>query len=122
MSPAELRALFPALRRYTYLNAAASSPLCTEVADAAVAHLRESQQTGDVGFQKWLHFKEDVRAQLAALISAKPIEVGFVASTSKAVHLAGELLRRRGVHEVLTLEGEFPSTTVPLLNLGMALR
>jgi selenocysteine lyase/cysteine desulfurase len=31
-------------------------------------------------------------------------------------------LQRRGVTEVLTLDGEFPSTTVPLLALGLTLR
>jgi cysteine desulfurase/selenocysteine lyase len=117
-----VRDLFPILKRYTYLNAAASSPLASPVADAAIEHLRESEQTGDIGFQRWLDFKEQLRARLAKFVGGKTSEVGFVPSTSMAVHLAGSLLKARGVREVLTLDAEFPSTTVPLLNLGLTLR
>jgi selenocysteine lyase/cysteine desulfurase len=117
-----MRELFPALSRYAYLNAAASSPLATPVAEAAIAHLRESQASGDVGFPAWLAFKESLRERFARFIGAPPTQVAFTPSTSMGFHLVAELFKRRGIKEVLTLEGEFPSTTVPFLNLGIGLR
>jgi cysteine desulfurase/selenocysteine lyase len=116
------RELFPALKRYAYLNAAASSPLATPVAEAAIAHLRETEQRGDVGFPAWLAFKEDLRARLAKFMGAKASQVAFTPSTSMGFSVVAELFRRRGIREVLTFESEFPSTTIPFLNLGISLK
>jgi cysteine desulfurase / selenocysteine lyase len=45
-----------------------------------------------------------------------------VPSTSFAFNMVAQALRARGVTEVLTLEREFPSTTLPLLHHGLTLR
>lgn len=122
MTPAEVRALFPALRRYTWLNAAASSPTAQPVLDAIEAHLRETVEKGDLGFSKWLSFREAVRARAARLIGAEPRELAFTPSTSFGFNVVAELLKARGITEVLTLDHEFPSTTLPLLGHGLTLR
>jgi|CXWL01.1.fsa_nt_gi selenocysteine lyase/cysteine desulfurase len=121
MNPAEVRALFPACRRYAYLNAAASSPLATPVANAAIAHLRDTEENGDLAFLTWLAFKEEVRSKLSAFLGAHPDEVGFLPSTSVGFHVIAHVLKQQGVTEVLTLEQEFPSTTLPLLHQGLVL-
>jgi cysteine desulfurase / selenocysteine lyase len=117
-----VRELFPALRRWAYLNAASSSPLATPVADAAVGHLRECERDGDVGFPPWLGVRERLRARVGRLIGAAPERVALTASTSMGFAAIAELFWRRGIREVLTLESEFPSTTVPFLARGFALR
>lgn len=117
-----LRDLFPALQRFAYLNAAASSPVATVVADAAIAQLRESVAEADVRFPRWLEFKETLRARLGRFIGAKPAQVAFTGSTSMGFHAVAELFWRRGIREVLTLDSEFPSTTIPLLARGLRLR
>ncbi|MEN9799499.1 MAG: hypothetical protein RL653_3196 [Pseudomonadota bacterium] len=118
-----LRAAMPALARTTWLNAAASSPLPTPVADALRAHVDELEQRGDAGIMRWLQHKEQVRAQVARLFgAAAPAEVAFVPSTSFGFMAAAKLLRARGVEEVVTLASEFPSTTLPLLHEGLRLR
>lgn len=122
LTPAQVRTLFPAASRLCYLNAAASSPLCLPVEAALREHLTETLESGDVGFARWLRRKEDVRAALAGFLGATPFEVAFTPSTSFGTWVAGALLRQLGVREVLTLAGEFPSTTVPLLRQGLALR
>jgi cysteine desulfurase/selenocysteine lyase len=122
MTPAEVRELFPALSRCVWLNAAASSPLCTPVAAAMKAHLDETQQAGDVGFPRWLAFKEALRERTARFLGATASEVAFTPSTSFGFHVVAELLLARGITEVLCVEGEFPSTTVPLLARGLTLR
>lgn len=117
-----MRELFPALQRFAYLNAAASSPVATPVAEAAIAQLRESVAEADVRFPRWLEFKERLRGRFAAFIGAPPRQVAFTPSTSMGFQAVAELFWRRGVREVITLEGEFPSTTVPLLARGLSLR
>ncbi len=117
-----MRDLFPALKRFAYLNAAASSPLATPVAEAAISVVREAEGQADVGFQRWLDVKEKLRGRLARFIGSRPTELAITASTSTGFSAVAELLWRRGVRTVLTLESEFPSTTVPLLARGLALK
>lgn len=122
MTPADVRALFPSLSELVWLNAAASSPLCTPVAQAMRANIDECEHKGDLGFPKWLLQKEAVRARLATFVGAKPHEVAFTPSTSFGFHVIAQCLKARGITEVLTLEHEFPSTTVPLLFDGLTVR
>jgi cysteine desulfurase/selenocysteine lyase len=122
LSPAEVRALFPATERASYLNAAASSPIALPVEKALGDHYREAVEMGDLHFDAWLRRREEVRGRLARLIGAGAREVAFVGSTSWGFHLAARILQQRGITEVITLEGEFPSTTVPFLHLGFQLR
>ena len=122
LSPAEVRALFPAAGRASYLNAAASSPIALPVEKAIADHYREASETGDLHFEAWLRRREEVRARVARLIGAGTRDVAFVGSTSWGFHLVARILQQRGVGEVVTLDGEFPSTTVPFLHLGFQLR
>ncbi len=122
LTPAQMRSLFPALPRLAYLNAAAASPLCAPVYEAAEAHLREQREQGDLGFLQWLARKESLRERFARLIRASPGELAFVPSTSFGFNLVAQLLWQLGVREVVTLADEFPSSTLPLLHQGLRLR
>ena len=122
MSLPEIRALFPALQNHVWLNAAASSPLPLPVTQALHAYNEEASQRGDLGFAKWLSMKETTRARLAGFIKAGAHELAYVPSTSFAFHIIGSMLKARGIREVVTLEAEFPSTTLPLLHAGLELQ
>jgi cysteine desulfurase / selenocysteine lyase len=122
LTPNQVRALFPALTSLVWLNAAASSPLSQPVADAMRRLIDETERQGDVGFSRWLAQKDAVRAQLARFVNAEPAEVAFVPSTSFGFDVVAQCLKARGHTEVLTLEHEFPSTTVPLLHRGLTVR
>jgi len=122
MTPLELRAHFPTLKTYTWLNAAASSPLPQPALDAATAWLQETSLQGDLGYSRWALFKQQVRERLARFIGASAAEVAFTPSTSFGFHVIAQLLKARGIEEVLTLEQEFPSTTLPMLYDGLTLR
>lgn len=110
------------LGEYTWLNAAASSPTPQPVYDAMERHLRETRDLGDLNYPAWLRFKSAVRMRLATFIGATPEELAFTPSTSFGFHVIARMLSARGVREVLTLETEFPSTTLPLLHDGLVLR
>jgi selenocysteine lyase/cysteine desulfurase len=122
MTPLDLRGLLPALKNTVWLNAAASSPVPLPVAEAMKAHVDETVATGDRHYPTWAKKKEEVRARLARFIGADAAELAFTPSTSFGFHVIGQLLKARGVTEVLTLEHEFPSTTLPLLYGGLTLR
>src|SRR5205823_10612016 len=97
-------------------------PLPLPVERAAVEHYVEALEWGDVGYLAWLKRKEEVRAKFARLIGAKPGEVAFTQSTSMGFNIVARMMRARGVRTVVTLAEEFPSTTVPFLNLGFKLK
>lgn len=122
LTPAEVRPLFPATGKVSYLNAAAASPIALPVEQAITGHYREALENGDTGFEAWLARRDRIREGFARFIGAEENEVAFVGSTSIGFHFVARFLIERGVHEVLTLEGEFPSTTLPLLNQGLRLR
>ncbi|MFZ5444894.1 MAG: aminotransferase class V-fold PLP-dependent enzyme [Myxococcota bacterium] len=122
MTPAELRAHFPALKERVWLNAAASSPTPQPVFDAMERNLRDALEHGDVHYPAWARFKDETRARAARFLGAMPAELAFTPSTSFGFHVIASYLKARGISEVLTLETEFPSTTLPLLYDGLTLR
>jgi selenocysteine lyase/cysteine desulfurase len=122
LTPADARALFPALQTWTWLNAAASSPLCTPVAEAMERVVRASMERGDLDFPRWLAQRDAVRARLARFVGTTPDTVAFTPSTSFGFSVVAQCFKARGYDEVLSLEHEFPSTTVPLLKAGLTVR
>ncbi len=122
IAPRDVRALFPAVQRHTWLNAAASSPIARPVWLAVEAHLADTVENGDLSFGTWLELREKLRGRIARFMGADPSTVGFVQSTSMGFSVIASLLKGKGITEVLTLEGEFPSTTLPLLHRGLTLK
>lgn len=122
MTPADLRAQLPILQKVTWLNAAASSPAPLPVYEAMTAYLKETLERGDLRYPAWAQLKDEVRARLARFIGATAAEVAFTPSTSFGFHVIAQMLKAKGITEVLTLETEFPSTTLPLLYDGLTLR
>lgn len=114
------RALFPALKKYTFVNAAGGAPLARPVAAAGAAYYAEALAHGDAYWDKWLTRLEASRAALASLTGASPAEVGFTLNTSHAMSLVAGALKGRG--EVLTMQDEFPSSTLAWLNAGYKVR
>ncbi len=120
-TPADVRRLFPALEKLTWLNAAASSPLCRPVAEAMQAFGTETTAQGDLGFGRWLHEKERLRARLARMVQCAPESLALTPSTSFGFNIAAQMLWARGIRRVVSVSTEFPSTTVPFLHQGMTL-
>lgn len=123
MTPAELRETeFPILKHTTWLNAAASSPTPRSAYLAMEGFLRETMEKGDTRYPAWARMKDQTRERFARFINAKPTEIAFTQSTSFGFHVIAQALKQHGVEEVLTLDAEFPSTTLPLLYDGLRLR
>ena len=112
----EARALFPAVESSVYLNTAGGAPLSQRSAEAGLNYYRQSLEDGDVHWDEWLEQVEAVRRKLARFLNARPASIAFTANTSIGMNLAAHMLRGRG--RVLTMADEFPSVTLPFLQLG----
>ena len=110
------RALFPALKKYTFVNAAGGAPLARPVAAAGARYYAEALAHGDAWWDKWLTRLETARRDLARFIGASPKEVAFTLNTSHGMSLVAGALKGRGT--VLTMRDEFPSSTLAWLNAG----
>jgi selenocysteine lyase/cysteine desulfurase len=110
-----IRAEFPWLARYTYLNAAGAPPMCRRAADAAQSFLAEMAAEGDLPWDRWLARMEHVRRQTAALLHAAPEDVAFTASASHGLSLLAPML---APGHVVLMDDEYPSATLPFLNAG----
>ncbi|MBN2614041.1 MAG: aminotransferase class V-fold PLP-dependent enzyme [Bacteroidales bacterium] len=116
----EIRDLFPVCKKYVYLNPAGGSPVSYPAAAEGKRFYDEMLAEGDTCWDKWLYRTEEVRRLVAGYINAHPSEIGFTTNASTAMNYIAHMLYKHG--EVLTMEGEFPSTTYPWLNLGKKLQ
>ncbi len=114
------RALFPALKKYTFVNAAGGAPLARPVAAAGAAYYSEALAHGDAWWATWLARMEETRRLLARFIGASPAEIAFTLNTSHGMSLVAGALKGRGT--VLTMHDEFPSSTLAWLNAGYKLK
>ena len=107
------RGLFPDLEGSAYLAHAAISPLSTPVAERIAEVTRDYGRGGMAGFVRWAPRLQQVRRDLAALISAEPSEIAFIANTTQGViDIAFGLPWRKGDRVVL-FDGEFPANVTP---------
>lgn len=107
------RTLFPDLEGVAYLAHAAISPLSVPVCERIAEVASDYAHGGMVGFARWAPRLQQVRQDLATLISAEPSEIAFVANTTQGViDIAFGLPWRKGERVVL-FDGEFPANVTP---------
>ena len=109
----QIRALFPAAERYTYLNTAAAPPLSIRAAREGKRYYDEMAEHGDVAWETWLCQAEQIRDKLATFVNAEARSVAFTYSTSHGMNLIAGMLGNCG--DVLCPADEFPSCTLPWL-------
>ena len=112
----DARALFPSVDKTVYLNTAGGGPLSEPSAAAGRAYYEQSLADGDIHWDAWLERVESVRAKLAGFLNGAPANIAFTANASTGLNVAAHMLRGRG--RVLTVADEFPSCTLPFLQLG----
>lgn len=114
---AAVRRDFPAVARFTYLNAAAASPIARPVRAAVDTFHRQLEEDGDIHWPEWLAQRERVRASVARLVNAEPDEIAFVPNTSTGMNLIVDLLEGDG--QVVSDTLEFPTVTLPWIHRGV---
>jgi len=113
MDWSQIRALFPAAERYTYLNTAAAPPISLLAAREGKRYYDEMAEHADVAWDRWLSQVEDVREKLAKFLHAEPQSIAFTYSTAHGMNLIAGMLQHCG--DVLCPADEFPSCTLPWL-------
>jgi len=113
MDWSQIRALFPAAERYTYLNTAAAPPLSLLAAREGKRYYDEMAEHAEVAWDPWVCQVEEVREKLGKFIHAEPRSIAFTYSTSHGMNLIAGILQHCG--DVLCPADEFPSCTLPWL-------
>ncbi|HYO63131.1 MAG TPA: aminotransferase class V-fold PLP-dependent enzyme [Pyrinomonadaceae bacterium] len=112
-----VRADFPVTESIAYFNSAGAGPVPRAVADAAAGFYRETMESGDRAWTRWLERREQARARVAAFINADPDEIAFTTNTSSGMNLIVDALEGRG--PVVSCELEFPVSTIPWMHRGV---
>lgn len=112
-TPAQMRHEFPVFEHLTYLDVAGRAPMAGRVSRELRSYLDVCQLEG-ARKDQWLARTEDIRARVAALISAAPSEIAFMKNTSDGLNtIAAGLGLRPGDNVVVCPEFEHANNIYP---------
>lgn len=114
------RGRFPATLQRTYLNTAGGGAMSDLAAAAGRTYYEEAEMQADVAWNAWLDRSERVREQVARFIGAATSEISLLQNASLGINIVSRLFDEK--IEVLALDKEFPSCTIPWLRVGHELR
>jgi selenocysteine lyase/cysteine desulfurase len=104
-----IRAQFPSLANWTFLNTATFGQLPQRAVDAMNAHLARRAATACHDFLTWFDDHDRLRRKLARLINASPDDIAFTPNAAVPLGLLMRGLDWREGDEIVTLAGEFPN-------------
>lgn len=112
------RQQMPIVRRFAYLDHAATAPISGPASQTVQAWSRQAAELGDTVWPEWEEGVQQVRRTAADLIGAAPDEVALVPNTTAGINLVAEGFPWREGDNVVTLANEFPSNQYPWMNLA----
>src|SRR2546423_9787736 len=115
--PEDVRAEFPVLERFAYLNAGTFGPLSRRTIAAMEERNRVDHEQGRGGkawFENVLALRERVRDRLAGLVGATPDRLALTSSTTDGCNIVLSGLGLGADDEVVTTDGEHPGLLAPL--------
>lgn len=104
-----IRAEFPALAHWTYLNTATFGQLPRRATAAVARHFVHRDELACADFLAWYDDADRIRAKIARLIHCSGDDIAFVPNASTALGLLLAGLDWRAGDQILTLEHEFPN-------------
>ena len=104
-----IRAEFPALAHWTYLNTATYGQMPRRAAAAAMAHFDRRDQFACTDFLSWFDDMDRIRGLAGKLINCQASDVAFVHSASAGLAWLTQGLDWKPGDEILTLDPEFPN-------------
>ena len=104
-----VRAQFPVLKEWVYLNTATFGPVPTCAVEAAANHFSRRDREACLDFLDWYTDADTVRAQAAELIGADPDDVAFIPNAATALSWLVNGIRWTPGDHVVTLPHEFPN-------------
>ena len=120
-----LRAEFPALANWTFLNTATYGQMPRSAADAMNRHLARRDELACDDYLKWFDDMDAIRESCARLVNCKAPDIAFVISASTGLSALVMGLPWQSGDEVLTLDDEFPNqlyVSAMLARFGAGLR
>jgi cysteine desulfurase/selenocysteine lyase len=124
LTPQEMRALFPIVSRYAYLDHAANAPLATPVRSTMGVYLgRMTEEPFDLSH--WERLRSQVRTRIAELLSVGAESITFTKNTTAGLGLVAAGLDWEAGDNVVGVHREFPSNIYPWMGLkrkGVELR
>jgi L-cysteine/cystine lyase len=113
----DVRAAFPVLEHFAYLNAGTNGPLPRAAAEAIIAEQLVDLAQGRGGepyFSRALAMRDEVRAKLAALLGVEPGQLALTRSTTDGCNIVLAGLRLGPDDEIVTSDVEHFGLIGPL--------
>ncbi len=104
-----IRKLFPAAQRYTYLNSAAVSPMPSVSAGAVYSQLKDVSENGTLNYMNWVATKERARKLVAEMLNVREEQIAFMRNTSDGFASVANGLSWQKGDNIVTFEREFPA-------------
>lgn len=104
-----IRAEFPALARWTFLNTATYGQLPKRAVKAIERHLERRDELACADFLEWFDDADGIRGLIARLIHAEAGDIAFIPNAATALGLLLTGLDWRPGDRVVTLKDEFPN-------------
>lgn len=108
MNP-EIRELFPATRKYAYLNSAAVAPVLRTAVEAVYQQLRDASENGSANFTDWVATKSRAREIIAAMLKVRPEQIAFTRNTSDGLASVANGLKWNTGDNIVSFAKEFPA-------------
>ncbi len=105
----EIRSLFPAAQKYTYLNSAAVSPIPLSAVKAVNSQLLDASENGSVNFFDWVATKNRARDLVAKMLGVKADHIAFMRNTSDGFASTAAGLTWETGDNIVSFEHEFPA-------------
>jgi cysteine desulfurase / selenocysteine lyase len=109
----QIRALFPATQKYTYLNSAAVSPMPTTAAAAVRSQLEDVSLNGSSNYLEWIATKNRARALIAGMLKVPAENVAFMRNTSDGFAAVASGIDWNPGDNIVSFAGEFPANFYP---------
>jgi cysteine desulfurase/selenocysteine lyase len=120
----KIRQDFPITKNCAYFMSSAMSPLPRPVFERISAEYRKLVEDGDIHWSADMKTYQALCGDLADHIKAGPEDLTFMANTSTAMAVLGLSFQKHGPSgfNLVTLQDEFPASTVPFEHVGIPLR
>jgi selenocysteine lyase/cysteine desulfurase len=104
-----IRSMFPALKKYVYLNSAAVSPMPKISVDAVISQLQDVSENGTVNFNSWIATKNRCRDLVAEMLNVNAENIAFMRNTSDSFASVANGIDWAEGENIVTFEREFPA-------------
>lgn len=108
-----IRNLFPALKKYTYLNSAAVSLMPAATIEAAYSQLKDASENGTINYLEWVQTKQRARESVAEMLKVRAEQIAFMRNTSDGFSAVANGLDWAEGDNIVTFAREFPANFYP---------